>query len=945
MSAERFPHTRESGLAGPLAWATGQIVRRPRAVLLAAGVVAAVSLLLTLQYLEFHTNRLDLLNPTDDFNRRWIAYLDEFGREDDAVVVVEAKAAAGRDEVVAAIDDLALSIDEQRGLFDAVLYQRDMSKIRGKALHFAARADLEEVERFLGELDPILAEGNWQHLNLAALSQATAVKLAQAPHEQQAAAGAALDRFLAGLAAAVAEQPQYESPWPARHAAVSQLEQLDDEYLLSNGGRLGLVLLRVKESEGRLDRGTQAIDSLRSSIGAVQRRHPAVDIGLTGMPVLENDEMRASQNDMLRASLLSLAGVACLFVAGFGGIRHPLMTVAALLLAMAWSFGYVTLVVGHLNILSMSFGVILIGLGIDFGIHYVARYLQLRKTIEQSGPALVEAAASVGPGIVTGGLTTALAFCTAAMTRFTGVAELGVIAGGGILLCIVGALFVLPAMIQMSDSRRKSDMRLPTPVRLDALIHPVLRFPRRVLLAALLITAVIGAGALHVRYDHNLLNLQPKGIESVRVEERLLNQSDRSVWFALSIADTADEVKLRKARFEALDSVERVDEIASLLPPRDDTRIALIERIARRLAMLPEQAPQLRPGDVSQLSGALSQASQLLAQAGNQFARQQQTIAWLQGEISRIPADELVTRLGDFQQRSVDDLWERLQTLQSIADSHPPTIDDVPPGLAARFVGKHGRHLMRVYARGDVWDMDSLTHFVGDISAVDSNITGHPVQTFHASQQMQHSYIHAAIYSLLAVLIVLIIDFRSIRHSLLALLPMGLGLLQMFGLLGIFDIPLNPANMIVLPLILGIGIDDGVHVVHDYRRQKGRFRLSSSTATAVLITSATTIAGFGSMMLVAQHQGLRSLGQVLTIGVLCCLGTSLVILPALLALISWNRDTSLADDADSGPNEADNGPHAETIAFPQPTAPLVETGDSGPDAEEKPLIPLRRRAV
>ena len=120
------------------------------------------------------------------------------------------------------------------------------------------------------------------------------------------------------------------------------------------------------------------------------------------------------------------------------------------------------------------------------------------------------------------------------------------------------------------------------------------------------------------------------------------------------------------------------------------------------------------------------------------------------------------------------------------------------------------------------------------------------------------------------------------------MLPLGLGMLQMFGIMGILNIPLNPANMIVLPLILGIGIDDGVHVMHDFRRQSGRYRMSPSTASAVLITSLTTMVGFGSLM-IAGHRGLQSLGRVLTIGVSCCLFTSLIMMPALLVWLTRNR--------------------------------------------------------
>jgi predicted RND superfamily exporter protein len=149
---------------------------------------------------------------------------------------------------------------------------------------------------------------------------------------------------------------------------------------------------------------------------------------------------------------------------------------------------------------------------------------------------------------------------------------------------------------------------------------------------------------------------------------------------------------------------------------------------------------------------------------------------------------------------------------------------------------------------------------------------------------MQESYIHAAVYSLLAVAIVLMLDFRNIVHSLLAMLPMGLGLVQLLGLLGWLDIPLNPANMIVLPLILGIGIDDGVHVVHDFLQQSDGYQISASTATGVFLTSATTMIGFGSMM-IASHAGLRSLGQVLTLGVFCCLASSVLVLPVILSRI------------------------------------------------------------
>ncbi|MEQ8785065.1 MAG: MMPL family transporter [Pirellulaceae bacterium] len=940
MSADRLPNVEDTGLAVPLGWVTGLIVRQPKAVLLFSALLALVALLYTAQFLSFRTSRLDLLNPADDFNRRWIAYLDEFGREDDAVVVVEAVEGSTQREVTAAIDDLAQAIAESPEYFHSLLYKRDLSKLRAKGLHYATTEQVQQAEALTAQLGPILDDGDWSRLTASGLISGAAFRILDPNQQKQRQAEEDFRRVLTSMSAALSSTDTPPSILPSDDS-LAQLAQLESRHLLSKDGRLGFLLLRIKERENRFDRGSQAIGELRQLIAQTHSRHPGVTLGLTGMPVLENDEMRTSQDDMIRATLFSLACVALLFVAGFGGIRHPLMTVAALLLAMMWSFGYVTLVVGHLNILSVSFGVILIGLGIDFGIHYVARYLQIRKTVEDSGQALVQTASSVGPGIVTGGLTTALAFCTAAMTRFTGIAELGVIAGGGIVLCIIGALVVLPAMVQLSDARR-TGASFPSPLPLDRVLQPLLHRPWRLLIAGTLVVAVVGAGAANLRYDHNLLNLQPKGIESVRVEEKLLKQSDRSVWFALSVADSPAQLRQRKAQFEKLPSVDRIEEIVSLVPEADAVKSAAIARIAERLALLPETVPQLEPFRPEAEIATFTQIEQTLFESKRATDADLQRLAEIRGRIQQLGDQEASRRITLWQQAAMAELWNRLDLLRSAADPAPPTFGDIPESLKTRFLGKNGRHLMKVFANGDVWDMDSLAAFVADVSRIDPNITGHPVQTYHASRQMQHSYIHAAIYSLLAVLIVLMVDFRSIRYSLLAILPMGFGLLLMFGLLGVFDIPLNPANMIVLPLILGIGIDDGVHVVHDFRRQNGAYRLSGSTATAVLITSATTIAGFGSMMIVAQHQGLRSLGQVLTIGVLCCLVTSLLILPALLALISQRRQAKLAKStstAETSSGEALHGSqHDPSLADEQPLAdpePVAET-------DAIPMTSLRR---
>jgi hypothetical protein len=205
--------------------------------------------------------------------------------------------------------------------------------------------------------------------------------------------------------------------------------------------------------------------------------------------------------------------------------------------------------------------------------------------------------------------------------------------------------------------------------------------------------------------------------------------------------------------------------------------------------------------------------------------------------------------------------------------------------------------------------MDALRQFVHDIRSVDPRATGNPLQAYQASLEMKDSYQRSTLYALLVIVGLIYLECRSIRWSLLAALPLAIGLLQMFGLLGLLDIPLNPANVIAIPIILGVGVDYGMHVVYDYRSQRGPYRMSSSTAMSVFVDALTTAVGFGALM-IARHQGLLSLGRVLTLGVTCCLFTSLVLLPAFLTWISRNRPAV----PEERPGDQDAEPIAEFLS-------------------------------
>lgn len=884
MPAERTPPADDSLLAAPLLAITEWTLCAPFTVLVGACALALIAVAITLNGLTFKTSRLDLLNPRSEYHQRWLAYLAEFGNRDDACVVVRAERTA---DLTAAIDDLAARLRQEPKLFESVFSRRDLSKLKKKSLYYLSAEQLAELERQVAAasaLVPRPGEPSDSAEQLSRLNDELAQLGATTPQQRKRIEeqySRATGLLLAGLNGAAMSS---NLPSATGAANLDALKQFDPQYLLAGDGKLGFVLTRLNEPTDSTAAGL-AIARLREIIKQTQLKHSRAWIGLTGIPVIEYDEMAASQFDMLWTSVASMLLVLLLYLAAYGGLRHAMLVNGLLVLGTAYSFGFVTIAVGHLNILSAAFSAVLIGLGIDFAIHYVATYLNLRRQGCDEETALLRMVAEVGPGVVTGGVTTAAAFFMAAMTDFIGIRELGLVAGGGILLCVLSTVIVLPPLILLVD-RRWPVARLPEILPAARWFVLPLRFPRLAMGTTLVVAAVVALGSARLRYDHNLLNLQPRHLESADIERQLFTRLDDSVWFAVSVCSSREELRQRKTAFEQLPIVAKTEEIATLLPDVSPLDAARIQKLCQQITSLPQHPPQPAAIDVMRLKGELSRAQQLLSREmpGTASATQ---LTQLIALVGAVPPDQAAARL-----RQCQSILSRLLTqfapLIALADPVAPRLDDIPKELSDRFVGKNRTFLLKVYARGNIWNMSQLETFVHAAETVDPRVTGHPVQTYYASRHMQSSYLWAGLYALGAVLVLLWIDFRSLAHSLLAMVPLAIGFAMMCGCLGWLDIPFNPANMIVLPLILGIGVDHGVHLVHLWRQQRGRFVLGDATSVAVLLTASTTTASFGALIL-ARHQGLQSLGQSLTLGVTTCLAASIVFFPALLAWLTRNR--------------------------------------------------------
>jgi uncharacterized protein len=280
-----------------------------------------------------------------------------------------------------------------------------------------------------------------------------------------------------------------------------------------------------------------------------------------------------------------------------------------------------------------------------------------------------------------------------------------------------------------------------------------------------------------------------------------------------------------------------------------------------------------------------------LREAVNQLRREM-----LSGSAAELEAH--AWKLAKFQQALFNDMRGTFDALRNQDDRAPLRVADLPIALRDRFVGVTGKYLLQVYPKGDIWQRDLQQEFVYQLRTVYPDVTGTPVQLYEYTTLLKESYEKAAWYALAAIALLVFVHFRSIVSVLLALVPVAVGALWLGGLMGYFNIPVNPANIMTLPLVIGIGVTNGIHILNRFAEERMPGILAKSTGKAVLVSGLTTMAGFGSLIL-AQHRGIESLGYVMTLGVAMCMIAGLTFLPALLTLLMPKDGTEKRPSADN----------------------------------------------
>lgn len=828
--------------------------RRPWRVLIGVTAAAALSALATWQAAHIDSDLSRLIRPPDDL--QWFQFDDAFKAafpmlQQTAVVVV-----SGADPD--AVDRTTARLSARlRGdpAFDFVFAPGADPFLRAHRLYYLDRDDLERWLQGLG-----VDYGALLRLSEDASLANAAVVFAD---QVSAATGLPLPDPLATLALSLSAG----NPAAVSVRAHPPLAEPDA------GRYYGLIQVKGPQRHDQALSGAELVAALRAAVTDTPP-DPGTTVRLTGEVVLAHEEISMALQGIGIAGSVSLLLLAAILGIGIGSARVIIGIFVMLALGTALTLGFATAAVGTFNTLALMFVVMFFGLGVDFAVHYVLRVREARTRGEVTPGPCEAAARDVGPALILCMATSAIAFLSFAPTAYRGLAELGIISAGGMVVAVALTLSVIPALFQVSG--------LPAPAPAPRTSRRTFRpQPWRVLAVTAVLALTAFWWARDLRFDYSILALRDSATEGMSTLLEL-QESGTATDYSISVLAPPDDTAALSRRLAALPEVSRVSGPDDWIPPDQAGKRQLLQRAGRPfLDLEPVRADS---GDVT-LADALDYLEEVEGAVAAEHRATYEALLDALRRIAAAPEDALRQN-----QALEAALRQARSELNALLLAEPFTRADLPADIRQRLIAADGRWRLSVEPAASLDSRAATARFIQAVAAVAPNYAGRAVVEWGVGDVVVMSFLQAAAMAAGAIAVLLLLYFRSSVLALLVLTPLLLTILFTFAIAEALGLSLNMANILVVPLIFGLGVDTGIHVVHRFTRGPDlNALLHSSTTRAVIISGLTTIGTFLSLSF-SPHKGAASVGLLLALAISVMLLVTYLVLPALLQLAARGRE-------------------------------------------------------
>ena len=856
-------------------------------------IFCLIAVLLSIQYtsnnLGMNTDTEDLLSPDLDWRKLDKELSAEFPQfSGNILVVIEASTP---DQAMDATDILYAQLKQETTLLKSVFSFRSLPFFKKSSLLFLEEDELQDVSDHLAEIQPFLSrlteDQNIRGL-FTMLEEAIHAKL----DGESVELSPLIKKINESFDAVLANEP-YQLSW---HSLMAGKELDKDVYR-------EFIILQPELDYSDLFPAEAIIEKIRS-VGdelAINAENN-LRLRLTGSAVLSHEELQSVMEGTQLSVILALCMVTVILVVGLGSFWLVLATIITLISGLIITAAWATLTVGELNLISIAFAVLYIGLGVDFAIHFCLRFREHFSNNNDRALALHETSKSCGNSLFLCAITTAIGFYAFMPTDYDGIAELGWISGSGMFISFIVTMTLLPALLGIFPVKAKPIVRSSPDSSLNKSVNSFLTFPVTYAKAIKIISIIIAIALIwvlpKVEFDHNTLNLQNPENESVKTYLDLLADSESSPWTTEILVDSEDEAILLEEKLKTLPLVDDVTWLNKFIPEQQEDKLSIIEEMDIILSgmnlnsTLPSPTDEERIVAINKLLLLIKSDQQTLGQIPHAMDLLNKLEIFMkhQALLGEQQRNELLIKL---EHSLLDSLPGRLASLEASLEAEAVDVSNLPSELSSRWIGQSGKYLLEISPVENLGNNKSLERFVAQLQANFPNVIGSPVVSVEAGKAVVSAFKQAFITAFLVISFLLYILMDKHRDALLIMIPILMAAMLTAATSLVFSIPLNFANIIALPLLLGIGVDSGIHILHRYRNAlpKDGIILATSSARAVLVSALTTIVSIGNLSF-SSHLGTASMGKLLTIGISMTLLCTLIILPSLLVTTKTESNKS-----------------------------------------------------
>ena len=648
-----------------------------------------------------------------------------------------------------------------------------------------------------------------------------------------------------------------------------------------------LIFIQGRQNFGLDLPNSVIVDSITKAVE--DNNHPFkadVQIRLTGQVALEHGEI---VNAMESAKLSGSIAVIILLFVLIWGIRSPQLIAAiyfSMFIGLIWTAAFAMSTVGQYNTISIIFLVMFIGLGVDFAVHLSLKYQELANK-ELRDTALTHASRSLGPALFLCGLTSAIGFLSFVPTPYRGLAEMGIISAGGMLIAVFVTLTFIPAFFSMTKKPNKNKSLFLA----NFLTRLHQQRSKEIAYVTIVIIIISGLSAGRAEFDYSTLSLKNPNSEAMSTLKELQDNGLVTDYTLFYIADSAAEAERKKQELLNLSVVEQALVPEDYLPKNQSENLEILEEASFLLSSIFLSETKQEPFKDSEYLELLENLGSVAENRLTKTSPNSTERIFIKDivDVAQSLANANDDARIEFSKNIIPPLKSEINWLENALSAEGVTLEDLPLTQLRRLVSEENKVIVSATPSIDVVPVESLRHFTESVLSIADKFTGRPVLDLGIGDIVVKSFWTAIFLACSGIFLILLFTLKSITDSVLVFIPLLITAFVTLAVSWIIDLPLNMANVVVIPLIFGLGVANGIHIVKRFHQTNSAEELiNSSTPKAVFLSNLTTLASFGALCF-SSHLGIYSIGVLLTTGIVALMVFTIVCLPALLFTFSSRR--------------------------------------------------------